>query len=232
MKTITFLVAGLLLTGSLATASESKVFSGNAVTYNNYPVDHREAEPVVFMERGIEFMVFPDGQMDFNTQPSVAGDSYYRRRGQSGVNTTYGAPGSNANGGVRVEHDYNGRVRRVGNVYINYDYNGRVKRIGSIYMSYNRYALDQIGLLKLIYDNNGRIVDTRGYINANNRSYVYEPSYGYTNNGGYNSNQGNYNSGGNYNGNGSYNSGNDNYYYRQAAPATNSSTQSGGSRKK
>jgi hypothetical protein len=230
MKTITLLVAGLFLTGGLATASEINVFSGKA-TYNYYPVDYREAEPVVFMERGIEFMVFPNGDMDFNTQPSTAGGNYYRTAQTSRrpkQNATYGAPGyQNAGQGVRVEHDYNGRVRRVGNVYINYDYNGRVKRIGTVYMSYNRYALDQIGLLKLIYDGRGRIVDARGYVNADNRGYVYEPVYG-------NSTSGNYNNGhDNYSDNNGSNNSNDNYYYRTAAPAKDkNSTQSGGSRQK
>lgn len=226
MKTITLLVAGLFLTGGLATASEINVVSGN-VSYNHYPVDYRDAEPIVFIERGIEFMVFPNGEMDFNTQPSTTGGSYYRTAQpsrRSNRNATYGAPGyQNSERGVRVEHDYNGRVRRVGNVYINYDYNGRVKRIGSIYMSYNRFALSQVGLLTLIYDNRGRIVDTRGYVNAYNRGYTYQPVCG--NGGSYNSNtQGNY-----------YNNdtASDNSYYRTAAPNANGGqTQSGGSRQK
>jgi hypothetical protein len=33
-------------------------------------VDFRNAEPIVFMERGVEFFVFADGQFDFNTRPS------------------------------------------------------------------------------------------------------------------------------------------------------------------
>ncbi|MFP9098585.1 hypothetical protein ACLI09_05980 [Flavobacterium sp. RHBU_24] len=231
MKTITLLVAGLFLTGGLATASEINVFSGN-ISYNYYPVDYRNAEPVIFMERGIEFMVFPNGEMDFNTQPSVASGSYYRTAQPSrraNQNTTYGAPGyQNAGHGVRVDHDYNGRVRRVGNVYINYDYNGRVKRIGSVYMSYNRFALNQIGLLKLIYDNRGRIVDARGYVNVDNRGYAYQPAYNDTTGGNYNNGYQN-----NYNGDTDNSDDNDNYYYRPAAPATsNAPAQSGGSRQK
>ena len=232
MKTITLLVAGLFLTGGLATASEINVVSGN-VSFNYYLVDYRNADPVVFMERGIEFMVFPNGEMDFNTQPSTTGGSYYRTAQPSrraNQNATYGAPGyQNAGQGVRVEHDNNGCVRRIGNVYINYDYNGRVKRIGSVYMSYNRFALNQIGLLKLIYDSRGRIVDTRGYVNADNRGYTYQPAYNGNGGGSYNSNtQGNYS-----NHNNNNNNNNNNYYYRPAAPTTtNATAQSGGSRQK
>lgn len=218
MKKVTLLVAGLLLTGSLALASESNVFSGNTTTYYNNPVDYREAEPVVFIERGIEFMVFPDGQMDFNTQPGATTTNYYRTG--SRANATYGAPGGNANQGVRVDHDANGLVRRVGNVYINYDYAGRVKRIGSIYMSYNRYALSQIGNLWLVYDRQGRIVETKGFVNDANRGRGYEPAYAYNGN----NNSGSYNSG-------NYNNSNDNNYYRTSAPAGGARSAEGNSRK-
>lgn len=218
MKNITLLVAGLLLTGSLASATETKIAS--VVAYHT-PVDFRNAEPIVFMERGIEFMVFPNGDMDFNTQPTAGGSSYYRRAPEGRRNETYGA--ASANGGVRVEHDYNGKVRRVGNVYINYDYDGRVKRIGSVYMSYNRFALTQIGMLSLIYDRNGRIIDTRGYVNAVSRGYEYDPcgSVAYNNYSPvYNNNSGNYQ-----NNNGHTNtastSGN---YYRRASDSTPANT--------
>jgi hypothetical protein len=219
MKNITLLVTGLLFAGSLASATETKVAS--VVAYHT-PVDYRNAEPVIFMERGIEFMVFPNGEMDFNTQPSTGGSSYYRRAPEGRRNETYGA--TSANGGVRVEHDYNGKVRRVGNVYINYDYEGRIKRIGSVYMSYNRFALTQIGMLSLVYDRNGRIVDTRGYVNAASCGYEYDPC------GNINYNQydaGYYNNNGNYpNNNNGYNNagGTSSNYYRKASNNTPNNT--------
>lgn len=159
MKTITLFVASVFLMGSSVKASEKIDFEVR------YPVAVAEAEPIVFSERGIEFFVFADGQIDFNTVPTVGSGNYYKgRRGQA--NTTYGAPNVN-NGGVRIEHDAQGRVRRVGNVFLNYDTRGRVKRIGSVYMSYNRYALMQVGGLKILYDRYGRIVGTQGRVNAN-----------------------------------------------------------------
>jgi len=217
MKKITFLVAGLLFSGSLAFASESMVFSGNATIDFSTPVDYRYAEPVVFLERGVEFLIFPNGEMDFNTEPATAN---YGSRGNNGsgrrgsTNTTYGAPGTYTPGqGVRVEHDNKGRVRRVGNVFINYDSQGRVKRIGTVYMSYNTFALVQVGGLRLIYDRQGRIIDTYGYINANNRGYTYNPcNEGYEPGSGYNGNDGGYNTD-----NGNHED--DHNYYRRA-PAT------------
>ena len=190
MKKITLVLSALILFigTNMAKASAEKVFD-DVERRHFTPVDYRYAEPIVFMERGIEFMIFPNGEFDFNTVTTNSGP---RPR-----NTTYGAPRGNAYGyygpanrGVRVEHDYMGRVRRIGNVYINYDAVGRVKRVGSVYMSYNSFALSQVGGLRIIYDRRGRIIDIRGFVNASNHGYTYmpvnnhySPTSTYTNNG-------------------------------------------------
>ena len=78
------------------------------------------------MERGIEFMVFPDGSFDFNTEINTYGDVYYRnsmvvnRTRRSSVNRTYGSPALNHLGGVIVTHASQGSERRIGNVFINF----------------------------------------------------------------------------------------------------------------
>ena len=197
MKKITLVLAALILTigNMMANTSAEKVFDDVKRIYP--PVDYRYAEPIAFMERGIEFYIFPDGAFDFNTVPSGP---------RSTTNTTYGAPRGNANGyyrnrtpqGIRIEHDNNGRVRRVGNVFINYDAVGRVKRVGTVYMSYNSFALTQVGGLHIIYDRRGRIIDIRGYVNNHSQAYQYVPTnnhyhpsntynnYDYDNGSGYN----------------------------------------------
>jgi len=167
MKKITFLVASIFLFGGIvANATERD--------HRRSPVDFRNADPIVFTERGVEFFIFPDGQFDFNTRPST-GDMYYKQgRRTSDVNKTYGAPSNaqNRNYGVKVEHDNRGRVRRVGNVMINYDENDRVKRVGSVYMAYNRYALDRVGGLQIVYNRRGQIVDIVGAVKGG-RMYQY-----------------------------------------------------------
>jgi hypothetical protein len=172
MKKITFLVASILLFGGgVANATEKNSFSHERKS----PVDFRNAEPIVFIERGVEFFVFPDGQFDFNTRPSTSGrDMYYKAARTSAVNKTYGAPSNfrNGNYGVKVEHDNFGRVRRIGNVMINYDANDRIKRVGSVYMTYNRYALEQVGGLQIIYNRRGEIVDMVGSVKGG-RAYQY-----------------------------------------------------------
>jgi hypothetical protein len=188
MKKITFLVASIFLFGGgIANATEKNSFSHE----RRIGVDFRNAEPIVFTERGVEFFVFPDGQFDFNTRPSNANDVYHKSGRSSAVNKTYGAPSSfrNGNYGVKVEHDNFGRVRRIGNVFINYDANDRIKRIGSVYMTYNRYALTQIGGLQIVYNRRGQIIDMvgtvkggRGYEYSQNNSGNHECDYGNNNN--------------------------------------------------
>ena len=173
MKKITFLVASILLFGGgVANATEKNSFS----LERRSPVDVRNAEPIVFKERGVEFFVFPDGQFDFNTRPST-GDMYYKQSRTSNVNKTYGAPSSfrDRDYGLKVEHDNTGKVRRIGNVFINYDSNDRIKRVGSVYMTYNRYALEQIGGLQIIYNRRGQIIDMVGAVKGG-RGYENGPN--------------------------------------------------------
>ncbi|MGX7668588.1 hypothetical protein [Flavobacterium pedocola] len=211
-KKITLLVASIFLAGSMAYASENPVFSDNNGRNPRHNVDYRNAEPIMFMERGIEFYIFPNGEFDFNTRPSGPRPRV--------VNTTYGAPGVSvthygpANYGVRVEHDNFGRVRRVGNVFINYDGRNRVKRVGSVYMRYNSFALTQVGGLRIFYNRRGCIIDVVGYVNGASHAYAYNPFAG----AGYDN--GNYGPANDYGYDNGYESGSgyneDDYYYYRA----------------
>jgi hypothetical protein len=82
---------------------------------------------VNFFERGIEFFIFTNGDFDFDTR------SYNNR-------------------GIRIERDFRGRIRSVGNVFINYDRRGNVTRVGNIFMRYNRGRLAKVGNLRVSYD--------------------------------------------------------------------------------
>ncbi len=125
--------------------------------------------PISFHERGIEFYVFPDGTFDFNTAFSTGGDYY--RGNHSG---TYGSPVA---GGVRIEHDNFGRVRRIGNVFVNYDRNDRVKRIGNVYFNYHGPYMIQAGNMRLIYDRRGNIVQIVGAVKGHSYAGYYQPAY-------------------------------------------------------
>jgi hypothetical protein len=157
MKNFTLLVASVLLLGNLANAENTRTTFKSNADYSDYN------EPISFMERGIEFFVFPNGDFDFNTRSDDSQGNYqFKTAGRRSTEVNRG--NRPVNYGVLIEQDSFGRVRRVGNTFINYDYSDRVTRIGTVYLQYNRFALDQIGNMRLIYNKHGQIIDTVGNI--------------------------------------------------------------------
>ncbi len=176
MKKITLLVASILLVGGVANASEIIKKPGEEQGMR-FGFD----DPISFMERGIEFFVFPNGEFDFNTRPEDSqGDYFYKAAGKKGTTVQARRP---INYGTRIEHDSFGRVRRIGNTFINYDNRDRVSRIGTVYMKYNRTALAQIGGMKIVYNRRGEIIDTFGRIKGySNSGYAYDSNNHYDSN--------------------------------------------------
>lgn len=136
---------------------------------------YRYTQPIMFVERGVEFLIFTDGSFDFNTDVfsnSPRRGNFYQRNRRGGPNRSFGAPGTQyrhfGSRGVRVTHDYLGRVRRIGNVFINYDRQGRVKRVGTVYMRYRHGLLQRVGNLRLLYNRRGRIIGYTGQVNFSN----------------------------------------------------------------
>ena len=174
MRKITLVLATLLLGVTFATALE-QVSELNSKDLRNSK-RYRISQPILFVERGVEFLIFPNAEFDFNTNANYANSGdYYRksttRRGS--INATFGAPGVRINynrpRGVRITHDRLGRVRRVGNVFINYDYQGRVNRVGSVYMQYRYGQLKQVGGLYIQYNRRGEMISLRGKVNRSNK---------------------------------------------------------------
>jgi hypothetical protein len=152
MKTIT------LMTLLLVNVTFAKTPTLNVL----FNFDH----PIVFQEREIEFLLFPNGEFDFNTGISSSSGVYYRRQ-----NNTRFAPVMPM--GVRIEHDAHGRVRRIGNVFLNYDLYGRVRRIGTVYVNYWGPQISQVGGLRLYYDRRGNLIDMNGSVNGWNNYNTY-----------------------------------------------------------
>ena len=184
MKKLQLLFVAMLIGLTPATASEI-VSETKAISLDKQGEDltitkrYRYTQPILFVERGVEFLIFPDGNFDFNTEYGNRFNADYYSRGnrsrRGSVNRAFVAPGSRVNytssrynRGKRVIHDRWGNVRRIGNVLINYDYFGRVKHVGSVYMRYNRGRLTQVGGLRLIYGRHGRLIDMRGQVNYHN----------------------------------------------------------------
>lgn len=182
-KQVLFLVMVLAgITSATAATAGDAVLDREDLKHARY----RYAQPILFVERGVEFLIFSDGSFDFNTDLSSTipdDDNYYYRRSRTRRNTnrTHGAPGhtyQHNNRGVLIKHDRLGRVRRIGNVFINYDRQGRIKRAGSVYMTYRRGQLRQVGGLRILYNRYGEVVDIRGQVNFNNPNCDF-PQYGY-----------------------------------------------------
>ncbi len=175
MKKVTFIIAAMLI--GLASATAAELSSENDGKDLRITKRYRYTQPIMFVERGVEFLIFPNGEFDFNTEivsGPFSNDNYYRQNNsrRSSVNSTFNAPGSRArytrNHGTLILHDRWGKVRRIGNVFINYDSRNRVRRIGSVYMRYRRGKLKQVGGLTLQYNRWGQMVGTHGVVNHSN----------------------------------------------------------------
>ncbi|WP_044398060.1 hypothetical protein [Lacinutrix sp. Hel_I_90] len=180
MKQLVLLFTGLLIGLTTVTAAEKveSASQGEDLTSNRYRFD----EPIQFIERGVEFLIFPDGSFDFNTNiednHNNHDDGYYRRSNtrRTSVNGTFGAPGTQVrfstprDRGVIITHDSDGKVRRIGNVFVNYNRIGQVRRLGSVYIQYNRQGwLTQVGGLHLRYNRRGQIINSFGHVNFRNQ---------------------------------------------------------------
>ena len=136
--------------------------------------NYNNNKPFVFMESGIEFAVFTDGQFDFNLiQPSYTGVHVNTRN----INFSYN---SGHNYDAYIQYDHYGAVIQVENTPIFYDYYGRVQRIGNIHFDYNHRGLvRRLGNMHITYNHYGNIVNVNGIINNYNRycpnrdRYVY-----------------------------------------------------------
>ena len=144
MKKGLLLFLGMLMMVSTVEATDGKK-SNSIKGYYNY----LGTQPIKFMERGIKFYVFPNGDVDFNTNTRFSSQYYYRngRRYKKRI----------PHRGVSIQRDYTGRVRRVGNVFINYNRYGNVSRVGSVFIDYHRgRRLKRVGGLSIRYDRYGR----------------------------------------------------------------------------
>lgn len=173
MKTQLLFITSLLL--SIATVSATEQRDPNPKGKHSNIIKHyRYAQPIVFMERGIEFMVFPDGSFDFDV---LYNTNYYdSNTRRNTINTGYATKGlrvqytSNTYRKPMIAKDRFGYITRIGNTPIYYNRMGDVTQIGSIDIDYKRRGqiVSKIGGLHVSYNHWGQIVHTSGYINRLN----------------------------------------------------------------
>ena len=107
------------------------------------------AKPIQFIEKGIKFYVYPNGQVDFNLNTRTRYTRNYDRRYDYNYRTS--------NRKRHVIYDRYGKVRRVKNVSITYNRFGKVSRIGSVYVDYHHRRIARIGGLVVRYNRFGDI---------------------------------------------------------------------------
>lgn len=163
------LLASIILTGFTAVASTTTNSETTATYMNGY------GNSFIFVEGGIEFSVFPDGQFDFN----ILGN-------RSNLNVSIGSPHVNIsfNSGydynTYVQYDEYGAVIQIENTPIYYDYYGRITRAGNVNIYYNNGGyLSRVGGLYVHYNRYNVFSHCSGFINIYNRHYVYRPWHRY-----------------------------------------------------
>lgn len=128
-------------------------------------IRYNQAQPITFVQKGIQFFVYTDGDFDFE----VLRSNYNGRRGTQFLNapgTTFGVnfPYSNRR---LVRYDYWGNISKVGRNHILYNRNGKVNRIGTVTMRYKKGRLVRLGDMTISYGRRGRIARLDGQIHHN-----------------------------------------------------------------
>ena len=145
----------LILLGMFMMVSTVEAKNGNELpNRNGFYYSYNNA--VNFIERGVEFFIFTNGEFDFNTHYNDSYFDYNRRR--------------TSDRGINIDRDYRGRINRIGNSFINYDRHGNVTRIGNVFMRYYRGKLTNVGNLRVNYNRWG---DPIFYGKVKNNFYSY-----------------------------------------------------------
>lgn len=103
----------------------------NLSATEKFGVNYLKNDAVTFIDKGVEFHVFLNGDFDFNT---VNNNTYYNNRRLS------------------VLRDNFGRVRQVGRTVINYGQFNNVTAIGNVPIRYQYGQLTNVGNLAVNYD--------------------------------------------------------------------------------
>ncbi|MFV0570887.1 MAG: hypothetical protein ACK5M1_00455 [Xanthomarina gelatinilytica] len=169
MKKFMFLITALVLGGLTVSATTTNKPNqiDNTTTLRGY------GNSFIFVENGIEFSVFPDGQFDFY-MPSYSPKVNVYAPGMSiSFNSGYDY-------NPFLQYDEFGAIIQVEHVPIYYDFYGRVSQIGNVFITYNGFGyVSRIGGLYIHYNSYRRFSHYTGYINVFNPYYVYRPWHNY-----------------------------------------------------
>ncbi len=162
MKHLVLLIAAFFVgvTSTTAASAENEFAYRNVNGYSN---------SFIFVNNGITFSVYPDGEFDF----------YINNRVNVSAGIGVGPASLTFNSGYNynpfVQYDDYGAVVQVENMPIYYDYYGRVSQIGDVNIWYRNGRVRRIGGMRVFYNNFGVYQYHTGFINYYNRYYVYRP---------------------------------------------------------
>ena len=167
MKNLAILLIGLITLSSTTFASNTLI-SETAAQYNTV----FDGSKYIFVENGIEFSLFPDGEFDFYIPEYI-----------KGINTNAGSAGISFNTGFDynpyVQYDEYGAVIQIENTSLYYDSYGRLTKAGDVKINYRNNRINRVGNLHVHYNNNGAYSHYTGFINVYNRNYVFNPYHNF-----------------------------------------------------
>ncbi|MEQ3654368.1 MAG: hypothetical protein ABNH00_00755 [Dokdonia sp.] len=135
-------------------------------------IRYNQTQAVTFVQKGIQFFVYTNGEFDFR----VVGNNAYGRRNARHFNspgTAFGVTFPNRNNRL-VRYDYWGNINKVGRNFILYNRRNMVNQIGNISLRYRKGRLVKVGNMSLFYNRRGHIIDVQGriHMHRNNRFYA------------------------------------------------------------
>ena len=158
-------LAVLFLGGITAQATTVTDLDHNTTTGIRYIAP----QSISFIEIGVQFVVFTNGQFDFvlNRPYSQVQNFGRRGNGRNAPGHTYGVSYRNTRRNF-VNYDRFGYVTKVGRNFIHYNRYGEVNQIGNVSLRYRNGRLVRVGNMKLVYNRRGVVVDLIGYVHHHN----------------------------------------------------------------
>jgi len=159
MKNIRLLFTAMLL-GFIVNAKASNTDIHFFKDYGN---------SIIFIENGIEFSIFRDGQFDFN----ILRHNPYLNQCSVSSNISF-----NLGYDYRpyLQYDNYGAVVQIENTPVHYDYYGRISRVGCINIGYNNLGyISRVGNLGLFYNRYNQFSHCSGNISLSYTRYSPRP---------------------------------------------------------
>lgn len=134
---------------------------------------YKGSVPFIFVERDVEFAIYPTGEFDF----AYVGPNY-RYTPYNGPRRPFSYNGG-YNYDVYLQFDRFGAVVQVESVPIYYDYYGRIIQAGNVVLKYSGDYVTQIGNMHIIYQRGGVYMASSGYVNSYNQHLAPQPWHPY-----------------------------------------------------